>query len=49
MNTVVEQVAKIEQLATLIRVSAKHAQQPDPKLTEAIKLLSQVASTQMGR
>lgn len=47
--TVAQQADKIIQLATLIRSAAKHAEPTDPKLTEAIRLLSQVGSEKMAR
>ncbi|UKL15032.1 hypothetical protein hairong_128 [Pseudomonas phage hairong] len=49
MMTVAQQADKLIQLATLIRTSAKHAEEPNPKLAQAIQILAQVGSTQMGR
>lgn len=47
--TVAQQADKLIQLATLIRASAKHAEEPNEKLSQAIQLLAQVGSAQMGR
>jgi hypothetical protein len=47
--TVAQQADKLIQLATLIRTSTKHAEPGNEKLSQAIALLAQVGSEQMGR
>lgn len=49
INTVAQQAEKLIQMATIIRTTARHAEEPNAKLSQALQLLAEVGREQMGR